>query len=210
MYVDTTIEGVIELLKGSGQDKLMQAYYNAFKDNRWLNSAVEGMAFMDEMRVIKHTYDENFVVFAAAASRAKKPIRREITRAVRCESKDGKEYIRFSANFYSENKYGEPINASAAYIGVWEEPHFKKQYNKKTEEWEMSFDISHTTPHYDYEWNPQTVKELSKEFTRTTQFFIINNQGPRKYMVTREEWCNSPREEIIRREMAAVVKVNRG
>lgn len=197
------IQGVINLLKGTTQDKLLAKYYELYKEMGLLNDPMDHRQFMDEMMIQRHLYDENYLMFAAAAARAKKPIKREILKLVRFEGHDGKEYIRFSARFRSENKHGEPITTTASKIGVWEEPVFKKKYDRQLEEYVATLEISHTIPHYEYEWKPEVIKELAKDFSKETRFYIMDEN--RKYTVDRESWSSGSRQEIISAEYDAYV-----
>jgi hypothetical protein len=203
---DATIKQMIQLLKGTTQDKLLQKYYDLYKEMGLLNDPADERQFIEEMMIQRHVYDENYVMFAAAAARGKNPINREILKLVRFEGNDGKEYIRFSARFSSQNKHGEPLTTTASKIGVWEEPVFRKKYDRQLEEYMTTLDISHTVPHYEYEWKPEVVNELSKDFSKQTRFMIEDNGG-RKYVIDRERWCNDPRPGIIQAEHEAYLTV---
>jgi hypothetical protein len=72
---------------------------------------------------------------------------------------------------------------------------FGKRYDKDLEEYVPNLSIATTIPHYEYDW-PGAVKELSKEFTDKTFFYIQDEQ--KKYRVyDRKEWETMPRDEFI-------------
>jgi len=192
------MKGILTLLEPSGYDKLMRCFYEKYKEMGYMESPDDFRQFMEEMSIQRHVFDENFLRDAASASRAKKPLKRKILKLVRFEGNEGGEFIRFSSEFTSENKHGELVGpVTVGKMGVWEEPVFKKRYDREIEEYVDTLEISHTIQHCDYPWKPEVVKELSKDFSKKAEFMILD--GSRKYTIDRDAWCNDPREAIIPR-----------
>lgn len=193
----TTLSSAEDLLKIVGKDKLYRVYLDKYREMGMLSSPGNEKQFFTEMFSIG-PFDGNWLVFASAAKRAKKPIRREITKLVRFLGNDGKEYIRYAATFYSENKHGEEISTHYSGLGLWEEPVFRKEYSKEFEDFMDTLSIKKTIPHYECPW-PSAIKELEKDFIPETKFMIQDES--RKYTVRdKQEWYTQSREVLVNRE----------
>jgi hypothetical protein len=193
-----SIDYIIDLLAGTSRDHLLRVYLNRYKEMGYMESAGDEKHFLDEMSIQKHILDWPKVMFFAAAKKAKKPVKREILKAVRFQGNDGKQYIRFAARFSSENKHGEEIEESYSRIGIWEEPVFTKKYDKQLEDYIETLSVSKTKQHCEYKW-PAAIKELSKDFTDKTMFYIEG--GGVKYRIhNRQDWEKKTLEELVESE----------
>lgn len=202
IVLDATINNCIKLLNEMrGQGRLMEAYYKHYKMIGFLDTPADERQFMDEMRIM-HIFDQGLIQFLMMVKRSKKPIKEEILKITRFENDDGKEYVRFATRLTSEGKHGERMITNIGYNGVWDEPVFKQTYDRKLEEWVPTLEVDHTIKHCDYEWNTQTVKELSKLFDPKIAFFIMG-YGRSKYQISREDWTNLDRATIVSRENQA-------
>jgi hypothetical protein len=198
----TTAKQIIELMEGTGYDKRMQVWYDQYTEMGLLREVNGERNFINEALVRFKAYEPNYLFLMVASRKSKVPVKREIQKLVRMKGPDGKEYIRFSARFSTQNKLGEEISATMSPIGYWEEPVFRKVYDAKEMEWIDTLEMMRTIPHYEIAWTPEKIKELSKEFVEFPKFMIEDKDAghTKKYVIDGDTWRTKPRQEIIKLE----------
>ena len=196
---DITAAQIIEAMKDIGLDKRLQIFYDHYKELGYLKEYGGENNFVHEAQVTWHAYDPHYLFLRTVAKKTKAPIKREVQKLVRMTDGTGKEYIRYVARFSTVSKIGEDISHTPGQIGFWEEPVFKKVYDPVEMEWVQTVDVQKTIPHYELEWTPETVKELSKDFVEQP-YCMIEDKMPgktRKYVIDLETWCTKPRKQIL-------------
>jgi hypothetical protein len=151
--------------------------------------------------------DLNWNRFETIATRAKQPVKEEIFKVYRqLNNEDGREYMTYAARYKSKDALGNPKSTHKTGVGYYEVPIWERKMVMRSDgiaDVVETDSIVDTEAHYEIEWTPENLKRLSKNFvTRgdyATRFYIFSDNGQKKFQITQEDFCNTPRAELIAR-----------